>query len=375
MKQLRKLLVIFIFNLSSIASAQIATSSFFPKVKTINPGIAHLRRSGFLSIDSSKSIINKKQDINAAGIIDGVNTEVNLNKTTFYRAGKGPGVTVELLFDREEGTKKEYFETPTYERSIITNGSSSTYGAIIDLGLFGINLSKGAYDNFLDFHVGETPNLNRITHDTSLNYDLIRLGTSFNLLGVSIGGFYSSQRSSGSVNSILYNPSNGNKNSPEVSLLEYETISYGVGISRSTDKVHLEASLEKTTSQSLKQSNTYLLELETPNMGERISLIGELRLGSFAFGLRVRQINGNYSDFDQLISSNILYLNTDEQDSRLENSFNFTYGSGRGYSLSGFYTTSELNTEEPSQFENDKSNTYNTIIKSTSYGLSLNYTY
>jgi hypothetical protein len=67
-------------------------------------------------------------------------------------------------------------------------------------------------------------------------------------------------------------------------------------------------------------------------------------------------------------------LNTSESDTRLENSFNFSYGASKGISFSGFYSTSESDTEEESGFQGVDFK-YPTTTKITSMGLSVSYVY
>jgi len=368
-----KVLSLFIF-FSSDLFAQIASSSFFPNVRSINPGIAHLRTQGFILAESSKTQINKNQDIQSGGILDGVNTKVNLDKTTVFRAGKGPGITIELLADKETGKSVESFETSSYKRSTTTEGSSSVINGVLDLGFIGVMKATANYEYFFDFHVDEVPNLNRETHDKELNYDLTRIGTAFRLFGLSWGAYYSVQSAKGEVKSYLYNPTTGVRAPAESSDLKYETISYGLGTSYVTKKFHIEVSLEKITDQKLKQSNTYLYEEETPTKGQRLSFIGEVKLGKLALGFRVRQIEGGFTDIEQLISSNMLYLNSDESTNRLENSFNFSYGAEKGISFSGFYSTSSLQTQEESDLIDDGTK-FDTQTDTVAYGLGISYLY
>lgn len=368
-----KIILISIF-LSSYCYAQIANASFFPNMRSINPGVSHLRTNGFISLDASKTEIIQKQDVQTGGIQDGITTTVDLDKRTLFYASRGGGISVEALIDQEVGTRTEGFETSSYERKTTTEGESSVMQGIIDLGLVGILIAKANYSNFNDFHVDEVPNLNRITHDTDLEYTLTRIGTAIEVKGISIGAFYSMQTAKGQVDSILYNPTTGAKNDPEVNELEYETISYGAGIGYTTKTFHFEFSLEKISEQKLKQSNTYLLELDTPSTGQRLSGIAEARFGKLSLGIRLRQVKGNFADLEQLISSNMLYLNAEEQDTRLENSFNFSYGDSKGISLSGFYSTSNTETEEESQVLRNNID-YDTETQITSYGISINYVY
>jgi hypothetical protein len=364
-------LILFICN---IAFAQIANNSFFPNNRSINPGVAHLREKGFLSLESSKTSISKKQDILTGGILDGVSTDVELEKTTFFGAGKVGFMGIEVLADKENGTTIEGFETSSYERKTTTEGSSSVVNGVLDLGIVGVMLASANYAYDYDFHVDEPPNLNRETHKKELEYNLLRIGSAFEFKGISIGAFYSVQTAEGEVESILYNPTNGVPAPSEYSDLEYETISYGIGLGYVSKKYHFELSLEKITDQDLKQSNTYLYDENTPTKGQRLSGVAEVRFGKLSLGFRARQIEGGFADLEQLISSNMLYLDAEEGSSRLETSFNFAYGDSKGLSISGFYSTSNVETEEESDLL-DNGETYDTTIETISYGVSLSYVF
>jgi hypothetical protein len=372
-KHMKMILSLFLCLFTSFESnAQIANASFFPSMRAINPGVAHLRTSGFVSLNSTKTKILKHKDVNLSTIQDGINIEVDLDKSTFFWATKGPGIAFELLLDQESGERVESMEFATFDRSTTTNGKSSVTGGAIDFGFIGITMAKASYQYLYDFSVGEIPNLNRITHDTNLDYTLTRIGAAFDLKGFSIGTFYSIQKAKGQVDSILFNPTTGGANVPEINEVSYETISYGFGLGYVTKTIHLEASLENISKQSLSESNTYLQDLETPPKGSRLSIVGEVKFAKVSLGLRTRQIKGNYSDLEQLISSNM--LNTDESDTRLENSFNFAYGASKGFSFSGFYSTSKSDTEEKSGFQGIDFK-YPTTTQITSMGLSISYVY
>jgi hypothetical protein len=117
-----------------------------------------------------------------------------------------------------------------------------------------------------------------------------------------------------------------------------------------------------------------LIEIEEPSKGSRVTVIAEVKFGKIGLGLRARQIDGNFTDLEQLISSNMLYANADSSASRLENSFNFSYGSGKGFSLSAFYTTSKSETQEKNQIFDDGEK-YTTTTSTTAYGLGVSYVY
>lgn len=152
---------------------------------------------------------------------------------------------------------------------------------------------------------------------------------------IKIGAFYSIQKGDGLAESTFYNPSTGNPGSTEYSNLKYETTSYG--------------------------------------LGERLSVVGEIRLGKLSLGIRARQIKGGFADIDQLITSDMLYVNSKPEDSRLETSFNFSYGASKGLSFSGFYSSLKAETDEESDLISGQE--YSTTTETKAYGVSVNYAY
>lgn len=360
--------------LSPSIFAQNAISSFFPSVRTVNPAILHKRVHGFLAIEHKKTTLKKHQDILTGGILDGVNTEVNLDKNNFYRSGKGPGITFDLLYDQEDGTKVEEFETSSYQRKTETNGKTKTFGGSLDLGGFGVSIKKAEYHNFYDFHVDEVPSLNRETHETELDYLEHIYGVSFTFSGIDFGVYHGRREASGDVSSILYNPSTGAKNDPEVSKIKLKSTIQGVGVGYSSQKFKFEVSYEEQSKTSVSQSNTYLYEYPESDKASKLSLLSELRLSLFSVGFKVSKIAGNFYTFDELISSRVIYVNANEKDARLESTFNFTFGDSLGYSVSGFYSFSSVDYEEESELL-DNGELYDTNIKEIKYGASVSYVY
>ena len=81
-------MIFLLLCLTNSVWAQVTDASFFPSVKSINPGIAHLRQGGFIAADSGKKSSEKVHEVPLGGIVGGIKTDVNLDKKTFF-AGAG----------------------------------------------------------------------------------------------------------------------------------------------------------------------------------------------------------------------------------------------------------------------------------------------
>lgn len=369
------ILVTLILLIPEQSIAQIADASFFPSVKSINPGIAHLRTHGFVALDVSKRKVDRNHDVPLGGIVGGIQTDVDLTKATLFRAGKGKGITTEFLLDQEKGEKVEDINSTTNGRRIIKNNAKSTYyGGILDLHYFGISYAGAKYDYDYKFRIGAPPSISAKDISTTLNYTNIKVGTAFKLGRISFGAYGLSQKAKGNYTYAFIDPSTGITGTVEKYPTSTSAKGYGIGLGFTSNRLRLETSLEKMYDNTLKLSKDYPQEVKKADDSSRLSFIGEARFRLFAIGGRVRSYKGNFSDLEDIISSNLLYGEMDSSDTRLETTFNFSLGIQKGFTYSAFYTQSKNTTNEKSPvFNNDLK--YKAITKSSAYGLNLSYIY
>ncbi len=370
------LLPYFLFLILSSSFGQISDASFFPSVKSINPSVAHMRNHGFVAIDTGQKKVERLHDVPLGGIIGGIKTEVNLKKTTIFRAGKGPGITFEFLFDKESGEKEETIKRASDTRIIANKASSTYYGGIFDLKYIGVSFAKAKYNYLNEFRIGTAPSISAKDVNQEQDYTNVKVGTAIKIKALRIGLFVLNQKSSGDLSYTYYDPSTGNRGTTEEFPISTSAKGYGVGIGLTGSVIRTEASLERMYGNKLNISEDFPDESQkvTPPPASRASVTGELRFKKIALGVRVRNIKGNYTDLEDLISSNLLYGNLEAGDSRLENTFNFGLGINKGFSFSGFYSTSKVTSQEKSPvFNNDLK--YEAVTTSRAYGINLSYVY
>jgi hypothetical protein len=366
-------LSLFIITCGSSAFAQIADSSFFPSVRSINPGVAHQRAQALVALDVSKKDINKNHEVATGGIVGGIQTDVALQKNTLFAATKGSFATFELLVDHETGEKTEHINSTTYGERDVTNSATSTYfGGIMDLRLIGISYASANYDTANKFRVGTVPNISANDLKTHLNYGLLKVGSAFNIGGFTFGVFGMNKTSSGDYTYTFYDPATGNPGSTEVWPATTKSTGYGAGLGYTSKTFRFEISSEQMSAADLTADDNPLDKIKAAPASSRVSASMEVRFGKLALGARVRNNVGNFTDLEDLISSNLLYADTPEGDSRLETSFNFSYGSDKGFTYSAFYSQSESKTDEESSiFANDI--LYPATTKSTGMGVNVSY--
>lgn len=360
---------------SANSFAQIADASFFPSVRSINPGIAHLRTSGFVALDVSKKSVDKVQDSASGNIIGGIKNEVDLTKMTVFRAGKGKGITTEFLFDRENGEKVEKVNSSTAGPRKATNQASSTYyGAILDLQYFGISYAGAAYDYTYKFRYGAPPSVSAKDIGTTLSFTNIKIGTAFKIRGVSLGAYMLDQKSKGSYSYTYFDPSTGNRGTTEKFPTSTSAKGFGAGLGVGNNRFRIETSIERMYGNKMSLSDDYPTEAPKALPSTRLSLVAEGRIRAFALGVRVRKNQANFTDLEDIISSNLLYGDMRENDSRLETTFNFTLGVQKGFTYSAFYTQSTTKSKELDPiFGGDER--FDATTKSQAFGINLSYIY
>jgi len=353
--------------------AQIADTSFFSSVRSINPGAAHKRAQALVSLDVGKKDIVKNQAVTEGGIIGGIETTVALQKNTLFAATKGSTLTFELLGDRETGTKTEHINSTTRGERNIENKATSTYfGGIIDMRFLGVSYSTANYFTANKFRVGEPPDVSANDLETDLNYTAIKVGTAFDIGSFTFGLFGMNQNSKGNYTYTYYDPNTGNPGTTEVWPAKSKAQGYGLGVGYTSKKFRAEISHENMSAAELEADNNPLGLINAPTASSRLSGTVEARFGKLALGGRIRVITGNFTDLEDLIPSQLLYGEMTESDKRLETSFNFSYGSDKGFTFSASYSQSTTDTDEENAIFGS-SNTFPATTKSTAMGVNVSY--
>jgi hypothetical protein len=364
---------LFFIVVSSPAIAQIADTSFFPSVRSINPGVAHQRAQALVALDVSKKNIEKNHAVTTGGIVGGIQTDVALQKNTLFAASKGSWVTFEALVDRESGTKTEHINSTTYGERDVTNDASSTFmGGIIDFTFLGVSYATADYNTFYKFRVGTPPDVSAKDINTDLKYTMLKVGSAFNLNGFTFGLFGMNKKSTQSYAYTYYDPTTGVEGTTEIWPATAKANGYGAGLGYTHKAFRIEVSYEHMSEENLDVDDNPMDIIKAAPVSSRLSLSTEVRFGKLALGARVRNNVGNFTDLEDLISSNLLYGEMTASDSRLETSFNFSYGSDKGFTFSAFYTQSESKTDEESTiFANDIE--YPATTKSKAIGANVSY--
>ena len=374
MERMFKRLLPILFFLSTQVCAQITDASFFPAMRSINPGVAHLRKVGFLSLDASKQDFKKQHDVTSLGILDGIKTNTALTKGTFFWGGKGGGwVTPEVVVDSESGSQTETIRRASDTRIQKNDASSTFQSVLLDFRFFGISYSGANYNYLNKFRVGDPPNVSARDLKYDQDYKNLKIGTALAYRGFRLGGFLYQISSTGTWELTQYD-TNGNFGSTEPYAAETSTKGYGFGIGYTHPMFRFEVSQEAMTENTLTLPSDYPRDYTKPETSSRTSAVFETRLKWFSAGVRYRMMKGNYFDLEDIISANLLYGYLGKNDERDELSFNFSLGASKGLSFSGSYSISTVKgQQEDPILLNDELYPFET--KSTSMGVNVSYVY
>jgi hypothetical protein len=369
-----KLFFLYFLFFSQPALAQIADASFFPSMKSLNPGVSHLRELGFLAIDLSLHKVDKHQDVQTGGIQDGIQFDLEMQKNSFFRAGRGKGLTIELLAQQEKGEMVQSFTNLSGKSERTTNATSNFFGGIIDFEFFGVMVGKARFNYHFFLESGEPPDYWARDNDWAIDYDLLKIGKAFHYGPYRLGLFYLKQSSRGIVDFTFYDPATSNRGSTIPYNIDTEIQGYGVGLGYTTTMFHFEIAQEEWTGHSHRKAEDFPWDVKDPELASRLSVVLEARLSWFSLGVRFRQIKGNFYDLEDVMSSKLLYEDLAASDVRSETTFNFALSQKKGLSYSAFYSTSDVKSEEEVLILSN-GYTYPTRTKTVAMGVNLSYLY
>lgn len=343
MKKLIPLLIL----VSSQAFSQIADSSYFSSVRSINPGVAHGRLQGLATLDASQQSIEKKHAVTSGGIVGGINSDVEIQKNNVFYASKGGAIAFEVLANMSTGKGTEKINsTSSGERNIVNKADSNYYGGILDLKYLGFSYSGANYNTNYQFRVGSPPSISARDINTNIDYTLLKVGTAFKISSFTFGIFGMDRKSDEDRSYTYYDSTTGNKGTTEFYPATSQATGFGVGVGYTTKNYRLEIGTEQLSKPKFKYDEDPLNIIKQQAASSRSGVTVEARFGKLSLGASVKNNVGNYIDLDDLIMANLVYAELSASESRLETSFNFGYGSDKGFSYSAFYTQSEAKTDE-----------------------------
>ena len=371
---LRRLSFLFLTILIGPTQAQIASPSIFSEVKSLNPAVVGLRKRGQITALGSFDKLERTQD-HSPILGDGakVVSETTMTRYSVFRGGKskGRGITTEIFVEQVNGEVVDKLTSDIETTTINLDASTNT--ALIQIGLgrfFGIGLLYATYERSQAYNFSFGGSTYGSKQDTDTTFKAIkpgfRFGKTFQF------GFFLEYLIQEGTSKSTFTVDGRDSSASDTSSFSYKSPIAGGAVALYLKKTLIELSYERIFQDDAQKSTSggQPVEQKVPT---RIGLIIERRFGRLALGYKGTQISGVFTDIQNILAAQLLFPNSLNA-TRLEHSFNFSYGSSKGFSFGGSAFLSEIDSEEPSVLFGDEAK-LTTTTKSSGFSVKLGFTF
>lgn len=319
------------------AQAQLAASSLFSEVKSINPALISSRRQGQYTFIASSDSYEKNQEISEdkEAILDS-----KISGVSFFRGGKSSGfITTELSLITQSGNREIKISEP--DPVNMDSDINFTYAQLaFSLGRYiGMGITKQDFllDQKFAMNFGGTDyNSDEEIKRSSLG---LKIGALIPIGAIRASVYYE-------VVSVTQEVKSERPALPESSTNPQNKF-IGIGLGYVSSNFHFEVGLEQflNPEKGLQEPE----EDPEPSSRNRLSLTLESKLYGLTLGYTGRIYEDGYLDPEQTVVNQLIYGNSLED--RTEHIINFSLGGSSGLSLGGSITYSETEGEEISPIE------------------------
>ncbi|MGE3610566.1 MAG: hypothetical protein AB7I27_13330 [Bacteriovoracaceae bacterium] len=355
--------------ISNVAFAQMTLPSVFPDMRSVNPAVIALRKSGQIKLGGQTDKIEKEQKvntINGGSFVYTDNSDINLNNANFFRGGKGGGLTSELYVDATTGKRESTITDASQNISTFTTDVSSTYANFSFGGgngglRWGLGTHHVSYKSKYDFNIAVNGSSSSSSVENTITVTGVRPGIILGSPSFSLGLYFQYDTLTSKMKSDQPVTSTGTPKN-----IKYVGVGLGTGGVNGLLEVAVEA--DPFTKQEKDQATG-----DTPPSPMKVSLLAERRFGKLVLGYKGMYYKGNYMDYDQIIQNQLIYRNMVD-DARISHIFNFAYGGDKGFSLGVSGGVSNIKNKEKSSIYSS-SEKHDTTTKSVSMGARIGYVY
>ncbi len=337
------------------AFSQMASSSFFSEMKSINPAVINGRPYGQYSAFYGKETVKKDQVISEVGN-ENSTTKIDIDTLSFFRGGKGGGfLTTEFTFLKNNGTRVITVTAPSIDDTTISNAIKFSHLELgIGIGRFvGISIGRQSYDFESKFTFSLSGTDFSEDKKKEITSTLLKVGGVLPFGDLRFSTYYESVSQDIDTKEFLVLSGYEEKTSTD------SNAALGLALGYVTKAIHLELGYEKGMSGA---------------SGTRISGTAEITFWKIALGYTGRSYKDGFQDNDKLVYNQLIYLEASDK-ARLEHIFNFSYGASGGFSIGGSASLSEVETEEKNPLTSDALGKLPTKVKSMSYSLKVGYVF
>lgn len=348
--------------------AQAASASLFPEMLSINPATVGKRTQGVFSISPKIDSVKKELDASAAFGATGVTIteDLSVKSGTVFYGGKGGFLTSEIFLESASGEKEITLKSGTDNDTLKLAGDNLFLRYNLAVGkMVGLGVGYMKFNNTSEFTTTFQGQSFSNSSKGENSIILFRPGFGANLFGVDFGVYLEKLSN---VNKATNSDAGSSTTTETTEKLTY----YGGAVGISNKNFHVEVAYEKQKEDTVIERYS---DDGTPAGQEvlnpsRLTFVLEGRYGKLGLGYTGQYYQDGYTNYQGFILNQLAYLNSREE-ARLENIFNFSWGSDKGHGFSGSFSTSSTTGKEKSLFTGNKQ--LPTTTKATS--ASLKYTY
>ena len=346
------------FLISPLAHAQISLPSLFSEMRSVNPAVVSLRKTGHVQLSGQVDKIEKFQNvkqINGSPFEFEDESVIDLTNINFFRGGKAPGFTSEWYFDYTKGKKTTELTDASNQVSEYVTDTSSYYGSYA----FGSGRGWGVELHYVGYasEYSYTAEINGAEQTNKFDQFITVMGVK---PGVVLGSHSLALGLFAEFNQFKAD----SKGAPDSSGLLAAALGSG------GQKGLIELGIEADPITAQKKDSVAKAK---PPMPMRVSLIIERKFSTLTLGYKGMYFKGQFLDLDKIIQNQLVYRSTGS-DVRLEHLFNFSFGGSKGFTFGGSASYSKYTTKEVSTVYSS-SDKHDTEIKSMALGVRIGYVY
>jgi hypothetical protein len=363
---LHLLAILFSLIIAKTAYGQMTLPSVFPDMKSVNPAVISLRKSGMVKLSAAQDKIERKQKItNLSGTAFPADQkdDITITNINLFKGGKGGGTTTEWVVDYTVGKQKTNFVTPTE-----TTNENQTATAYYGKYAWGFGSKWGLQIHYLHYQSNFKYSVEYLGDTQSDEIDM-----TISMPGIRVGKIIGSP--SLSFGLIAELNAFSNKTNTSDTSIETEEAGFkplpiiGIAIGSGSPKGLLELGLEIDA----RPPEEDLATGEKASIPFKASFIAERRFGKLILGYKGMYYRGNFLDFDRVIPIQLVYQGAGDE-GRIENVFNFSFGPDKGFSMGGSIFASNTKTKEKSSVFTSE-NKHDTQTKLFGISIRMGYVY
>lgn len=339
--------------------AQVASSSFFGTMKSVNPAVLNQRPHGHAALKAGKEEVEKYQMVDETANLEG-KTDIEVDTYSFFYGGKGGGfLTSELSYFSSSGERLLKVTENGAPPVSISNDISFSQ-AKVALGImnyFGISLIKQSYEFHEKFDFTFDGNDFFEDEKIDISETIIAAGAILPIGNFNLGFFYESSTQNKDIEEFVVIEGYSEREEKLSSSL------FGMGVGYASKAMHVEMSYE-----------TKLSSDQGDKGANRLAGTVEFKWNKITVGYTGQYFRDGFKDSNNLVFNQLVYPDDGVAD-RLVNTFNFSFSPPQGISFGASISKTSSTEKEVNPLVHDNYGEIDTEVDTFAYSVTLGYSW